>query len=136
MIPTRFRKFKKRQIILFLLILAQPFPLNKYPTTLLSLLYLLLDQYYCYVIAINLYYSAIRKYVNICNLIFKQDSLMGIYVYGLKSSEELELIYYGCFEVHTGVIKGIAVTESKKGCLTVYSAGKDHRIAVFRFDKT
>jgi len=67
-----------------------------------------------------------------------QDNLFGIYLYGitqLQDSDEFSVKYYGCYEVHEGIIQNILITECKNSLL-IYSLGADHRIVALDFDKT
>jgi hypothetical protein len=67
-----------------------------------------------------------------------QDNLCGIYLYGIieqKDSDEFIVEYYGCYEVHEGIIRNILVTEHDNNIL-IYSLGADHRIVALDFDKT
>ncbi|XP_050063809.1 cilia- and flagella-associated protein 251-like isoform X4 [Aphis gossypii] len=66
------------------------------------------------------------------------DNLFGIYLYGitqLQNPDEFSVKYYGCYEVHEGIIRNILITESKNNLL-IYSLGVDHRIIALDFDKT
>lgn len=64
-----------------------------------------------------------------------QDGSFGVYLYGIQSSTEFSVKYFGCFEVHTKAIRGIVTTEYENN-LKIYSIGADHKIAILNFDKT
>lgn len=58
-----------------------------------------------------------------------------MYIYSVTiDSREFTVKYYGSYQVHKGIVRGICMEEDKTS-LTIYSVGTDHRIAIMQLDK-